>query len=309
MSRIHDALRRAESLRADRPAEQVPAEVGRTDDGGLELQDLLAKAKTGLDAETQAEISSVSVHEPSTKAPEAVFRTVQWNPDAKRVLFSSRESPAMAKEEFRSLRARFYQILATRPLKVVLVSSALPGEGKSFVSANLAEVLSRHSGRSALLIDGDLRRPQLHRMLGAPSGPGLTDYLQKPNLREHDVVQKGDADGLYFLPCGTETPNSSELLSSPRMKQLVQWARDEFSWVVIDSPPVVLVSDAARLAEFCDGVVLVVQADATSYEIAAKAKSMFRENAVLGAVLNRVPGRNREVAGYYYHGYSDGASR
>lgn len=300
MSRIHDALRRAESLRSDRQGDVAPAaDLERADEGNLELTDLLTKAKTGAGPEALTEAPTAEGSSPAAVAP---YRTVVWNPDPNRLLFSSPDGPSVAKEEFRGLRARFYQILASRPLRAVLVSSALPGEGKSFVASNLAEVLSRHSGRTALLIDGDLRRPQLHKIFGAPAGPGLTDYLQG-SLCESDVIQKGNSDGLFFLPCGTESPNSSELLGSPKMKKLLQWAKEEFSWVVIDSPPVVLVSDAARVAEFCDGVVLVVQAGVTSYEIALKAKRQFRENAVLGAVLNRVPQRAREINMYHYTGY------
>ena len=301
MSRIHDALTRAASIQAERqPDQQRETEVRPVTGGIPEIEILLPEDTASIADEPQAEIelSPNRVDQVSEKT----FRTVSWSPDPTRFLFSAQGPHSCAKEEFRSLRTRFYQILATRPLKVALVSSALPQEGKSFVSANLAEVLARHSGRSTLLIDCDLRKPQLHEVLGAPASPGLTDYLQH-DLDEHDVVQKGETGNLFFLPCGTLSPNSSELLSSPKMKRMMQWARETFSWVIIDSPPVVLVSDAVRLADFCDGVVLVVRAKSTSYKVAAKAKGLFRDTSVLGAVLNRVPDRNRESARYHYSGY------
>jgi protein-tyrosine kinase len=302
MSRIHDALTRAQHLKAERPPDQTrETEVERAIPGNTELETLHSKASAVIDDEYQAEIEPPPTE--TAQVPAETFRVGLWSPDPTRFLFSTHGSHASAKEEFRSLRARFYQILAARPLKVALVSSALPKEGKSFVSANLAEVLSRHSGRSTLLIDGDLRKSQLHDILGGASTPGLTDYLQNENLNEQDVVQRGDTSGLFFLPCGTESPNASELLSSPKMKRLMQWAREKFSWVIIDSPPVVIVSDAVRLAEFCDGVVLVVCAETTPYETAAKAKSLFRQDTVLGVVLNRVPNRNRETTRYHYSGY------
>src|SRR6185437_8707260 len=131
-------------------------------------------------------------------------RKVEWKPDAQRMLsFDLRATNPVGLEEFRTLRSRLYQIRQRQTLSRLLITSALPGEGKTFVSANLAQVIVRQRGRKVLLIDCDLRLSRLHEVLGAPSKPGVTDYL-KGEADEFEIVQRSPLENLYFIPGGRQ---------------------------------------------------------------------------------------------------------
>ena len=118
-----------------------------------------------------------------------------------------RQRQRQGTEEFRTLRSRLYHLREKMPLKTVLVTSALPKEGKSFTATNLAQVMVRQQGRRVLLIDADLRAPRLHRMLGTTSDPGLSDYLQGKS-DEFSIMQRGPLENLFFIPSGTGSRRS-----------------------------------------------------------------------------------------------------
>src|SRR5260370_13012403 len=146
-------------------------------------------------------------------------------------------------EEFRTLRSRPYHTREKMTLKNLLVTSALPKEGKSFTSANLAQVLVRQHGRRVLLIDADLRGPRLHMMLGTTSSPGLSDYLQGRS-DEFSIMQRGPMENLFFIPSGDEISNPAELVANGRLKFLLQRVEALVDCIIIDSPPAVPASDA-----------------------------------------------------------------
>src|SRR5262249_39057588 len=125
-------------------------------------------------------------------------RETRWNPDPKKMLFFGTEEHASGMEEFRTLRSRLYQAREKQPLTRLLVTSALPKEGKSFTTANLGQVIVRQHGRRALLIDADLRNPQLHNQFGAEIGPGLGDYLRDES-DEYSIIQRGSMENLFFI--------------------------------------------------------------------------------------------------------------
>jgi capsular exopolysaccharide synthesis family protein len=228
-----------------------------------------------------------------------------WHPDARTVIFASGKDHALGSEEMRTLRSRLYKIREQQALQRVLISSALPGEGKTFISANLAMTLARQSEKRVLLIDADLRKSRLHVVLGAPSAPGLSDYLNGKS-EEAAVIQRGPQDNLFFIPGGNTCSNAAELITSARLKQLLQRMSGLFDWIVVDSPPTVPVSDASVLAELCDGVLLVVQACSTPYDLAQKACQQFREKHLLGAILNRAEAGSGYHSYYYNYGYGYG---
>ncbi len=152
----------------------------------------------------------------------------------------------------------------------LLITSSTQGEGKTFVATNLVRSIIRQADKRALLIDADLRAPRLHTALGAPSTLGLSDYL-RGEADEYRIVQNSETPNLCFIPCGTRVSNPSELLLSERMKVLLETVTPAFDWVILDSPPSLPVHDASSLADLCDGVLFVVRAGETSYEIAKKA--------------------------------------
>ncbi len=230
-----------------------------------------------------------------------------WKPDLETMLFLDSKPQRKGSEEFRSFRTRLYQLRAKQALTRILVSSPLPSEGKTFVAANLAQVLARQYGRRVLLIDGDLRLSSLHRFLGAPSTPGLTDYLRGA-ADVFSIMQMAPTGNLYFIPGGTAASNASELIALPRLRQLFEQVSACFDWVIVDSPPVIPIADAVALANHCDGVVLVINSGTTPFEMAAKSCQDLRHRPLLGVVLNRVAAK-ASSGRYYYEHYAYGKKR
>jgi len=218
------------------------------------------------------------------------------------MLFMNGNDNAKGTEEYRTLRSRLYHIREKMPLKKLLVTSALPKEGKSFTSANLAQVMVRQHGRRALLIDADLRGPRLHQMLGTPQGPGLSEYLSG-NTDEASVMQRGPMEGLFFIPSGQSIEDPAELVASGKLKVLLQRVEPIFDWIIIDSPPAIPVSDASVLAKACDGVLMVVRSNSTPSDIARKARMEFPDQMLVGVVLNGTDRDGAEYARYYYETY------
>lgn len=291
MSRIHEALKRAEQERAlTGPAQLETSILDRPADPGQIIASAAAMAG--------------GVPTPSFSA-EAVLtrsRTTAWHPDPATMLFFSGEEHSPGKEQFRTLRSRLYQAREKQPLSKLLVTSALPKEGKSFTTANLGQVIVRQHGRRALLIDSDLRNPQLHRILGAEAGPGLSEYLQG-QVDEYSILQRGPMENLFLIPAGEIVHNPAELLAGGRMKLLLNSLQPVFDWIIIDTPPAVPVADAAMIANLVDGVVLVVRSNSTPIDAAQRARNEFLERNIVGVVLNGVTPDVSPYVQYYYAAY------
>jgi len=299
MSRIHDALKKAEE---ERLAGKTPSPVVFESAEGPPTDAIAAPVPEPRPMNTATpdaiDANSEALLQRCTK--------VHWRPNRDVALFLETQSQvAPGMEEFRTLRSRLFQIRAKRPLKTILVSSALPNEGKSFVSSNLAQVFARQAGGKTLLIDCDLRKPQLHETLGAPSTPGLSSYLQG-KTDEFSIIQKAGYEDLFFIPGGEVGPGTPELIGNGRLKVLIKQLAPYFSWIVIDSSPTGPVSDASRVAEFCDGVLLVVRAASTPASVAELAKREFRDVPILGVVLNQVAHTDGAYSKYYYGQYGYG---
>src|SRR5947209_9433356 len=170
-------------------------------------------------------------------------------------------------------------------LKKILVTSALPKEGKSFTAANLAQVLVRQHGRRVLLIDADLRGPRLHEVLGTASSPGLAEYLNGQN-DEFSIMQRGPLEGLFLIPSGRRPEDPAELVANGRLKFLLQRVEPLFDWIIIDSPPAVPVSDAGILAKSCDGVLIVVRSNQTPFDMARHARKDCAGRPRVGGVVS-----------------------
>jgi capsular exopolysaccharide synthesis family protein len=225
-----------------------------------------------------------------------------WPANSKSMIFLADEAQAGGQEQFRTLRSRLYQLRGTSQLKVIVVSSAIPDEGKSFVSANLAHAFALQSDRRALVIDADLRRAGgVSTLLEAPLSPGLTDYLLGEQS-EANVIQKGSLKNLYLIACGKRVPKPGELIGDSRFSKLVERLRPAFDWIIIDTPPILPISDARAIAEFSDGVLLVVNSRSTQAHLAKRAMEEFRRESLLGVVLNRT----MEPSATYYSAYGYG---
>ena len=187
------------------------------------------------------------------------------------------------------------------------MTSALPAEGKTFVTTNLGQAVIRQKERRALLIDADLRCSRLHMPLGAPTSPGLSDYL-RGDMDLMSVIQAHGQEGnLCFIPGGSEVTDPSELLANGRMKTLLERVGSAFDWILIDSPPCVPVADANILADLCDGVLLVVRAQSTPASVIKKASREMQGRNVLGVVMNRVEPEGFDYGSYYHAGYGGNA--
>ncbi|MDP3949122.1 polysaccharide biosynthesis tyrosine autokinase [Microbacterium sp.] len=200
---------------------------------------------------------------------------------------SSKSSFAVS-ESLRVMRTNLQFMDVDHPPRRIVITSALPGEGKSTVAANLAAALAAN-GEHVVLVDGDLRRPTVARTMGLAHGAGLTDVLAgRADLA--DVLQRAPGmSGLLVLGAGTTPPNPSELLGSDRMKALLDQLADHAT-VIIDAPPLLPITDGAILTHQADGAILVIAAGSSTYDIVGKAMDAIEKvhGRVLGVVLNRV---------------------
>jgi capsular exopolysaccharide synthesis family protein len=254
-------------------------------------------AEAELDADSPLDLDNIS--------------QVAWLPSLHQL--PALEQRGAAVEQFRSLRSRMQEFRDLNTLKSILVSSGLPQEGKSFVAANLAISFARHKAARVLLIDGDMRRSSLHKLLGAPPGPGLTEYLAgKASLTQ--IMQRpmpGDAGhplpaglaSLIFIPGGNASDKAADLSGNRRFVRLIAEAAPHFDWIVVDSSPVNLVSDGVNLARSCDGVLLIARGGTTKYQVAQRALAELKASKVLGLVLNAVEDTPLTGGYYGYDGY------
>ena len=293
MSRIHEALKKAEELRppAWKPADPTPLGVG--DDG-------IAVAAGVMQSPRRGEVPTAGR---CLRLEELRQRCIKpgWKLSPDYDVFSTKQSSALCAEQFRTLRSRLYRLREKSPIRTLLVTSTLPGEGKTFVALNLALAIARQHERRALLIDADLRASRLHVRLGAPSAPGLSDYLGG-RADEFSILQADPKVELFLVPAGRPVGNPSELLANGKLKGFLNGINSVFDWVIVDAPPVLAVADAGIIAQFCDGVIVVVRAGETAHDLVKTTLQEFRGNNLLGVVLN---GAN-EGADYGGHSYYAG---
>jgi capsular exopolysaccharide synthesis family protein len=299
MSRIHEALKKAEEERAASQggAQLEPTPVGAESPVMPDMASHRVPDPVAVAAMMPAFGSPFSVDTMLARCPQ-----MEWKPDLGTMLFMNGDDSKRGTEEFRTLRSRLYHMREKMPLKKLLVTSALPKEGKSFTSSNLAQVLVRQHGRRVLLIDADLRGPRLHLMLGTTAGPGLSEYLQGKN-DEFSIMQRGPLENLFFIPSGTGIEDPAELVGNGKLKTFLQRVEPLFDWIIVDSPPAIPVSDASVLAKACDGVLMVVRSNSTPSDVARKAREEFPDQSLIGVVLNGTSDDAASYARYYYEAY------
>jgi receptor protein-tyrosine kinase len=309
MSRVHDALRRAEQMAGQARAEQ-----------GSELAEAAAQSSVPVAAASDA-IAAQSALRAAAAAPATITAPVPAGPGGaitldllKRVkvvpftpspdshlidIDNPHDAPA---EEFRSLRTRLNHMQSLQPIHSVVITSASPAEGKSFAAVNLAITESQLEGNNTLLIDCDFRRPIVHTLFGIQRSPGLTDYLMGKAALE-DCIYRIANSNLFIIPAGEAVVNPLELLNLREMRATLDQLPRAFNWVLLDSPPLLFAADANLLSTMCSGVILVVRIGTTTVESVTRAMGSLCEDNTLGIVVNGAR-RGELYSKYtYYHSY------
>jgi capsular exopolysaccharide synthesis family protein len=218
---------------------------------------------------------------------------------------TGRDNAEEIREAFRDLRMKIdYAFGATRPL-LLSITSPSEGEGKTFVSANLATAFA-DLGRKTILVDGDTRRGDLHHIIGRNRKPGLTDFLM--NSGRHEVIQETDNPKLHFIGMGTRTTTSPELLTSSQMQSLLAGLKRRYEVIIVDSPPMAAGSDAYVLGAHTGSVLTVLRSGTTNRDLAAVQMESFLRLPVrlLGAVLNDFTPQLGQGSYRYYSHYLPG---
>lgn len=214
-----------------------------------------------------------------------------------------------ATEAYRVIRTSIQFAQAGKELKTLAVTSCTPNDGKSMTAANLAVVLTQ-AGKSVLLIDCDMRNPTVHKNFNLSNKVGLSSCISMGTALS-DAVQKTSIEGLYALTGGVIPPNPSELLGSEQMKNVLQRAKEQYDYVLIDTPPVMPVTDALIVSRFVDGMIFVIASAEIKVEMARDVKNQLVNAGanILGVVLNKVRSEHHGYGyGYYYYYGSKEAS-
>jgi len=232
-------------------------------------------------------------------------------------LITHKRPQSQIAESFRSLRTSILLSgsFDSRP-KVVLITSALPREGKSSTCVNLAIVLAQKGSR-VLLVDSDMRRPTLHKVLGVSRDIGLSSLLDETVLEENAILPAPDFPNLFVLPSGQSPSNPAELLDSEVLRKLLKKWRSQYDFVIMDSPPTLSVTDAVVISPEVDAVVMVVRSGQTTKDAVRRTRdTLYQVNArIMGIVMNAVDLRSPDLYYYYYYSkrgngyYNEGSSR
>lgn len=298
MSRIETALKRAAAAAAPAGA-AVVEELKSVPSGDSILAHFPPETDPGADRASRG-LPSVLTH-PHSGAPahSGEFPTAL---EGKLVL---RHAAPVAVEQYRRLAATLHELRATQGTKTLMVTSALPGEGKTLTVTNLALTLSESYRFRVLLIDADLRRPTIHQVFGLRNRNGLADGLRS-DTGELSLVTI--TPHLSVLPGGRPESNPMAGLTSDRMRGLLEEAGSLFDWVLLDAPPVGIMPDAHLLARLTHGVIFVIAAGSTPFPLVDRAITEIGRESIVGTVLNRIDEANIPATGYYDHYYgSQGA--
>ncbi len=293
MSRIHEALKKAAQERSER----LPASI----DSSVAFDPIdLARPLGSVESFPTIGSNLSPLQDTNVLRYEDLMKKcvrTRLKIDPRMSVFEGQDEQNLGAERFRTLRSRLYQMASAQTLRRLVITSTLPAEGKTFVAANLAQSIVRQPERRVLLIDGDLRASRIHLSLGIQKSPGLVEYL-RGEADLCSVIQKEEGSNLCVIAGGRDVSNPSELLSNSRLKELLDLVSPLFDWIILDAPPALPVHDASIIADLCDGVLFVVRAGVTNFEMAAKAAGDFKEKH-LGVVLNRME-RGVGYGGYYY---------
>jgi len=278
MSNIFDALQRAEleNSGAEGPTLTIATELLQAaeqklrDSGAVIDQPVLGDA---FDSDPAAPVEDME------RCP-VLSVTIQ---DESRLVSLGKEG-SLGAEKFRFLAVRLRQLRQTRPLKKILITSTIPQEGKSTVACNLACTLARRKPQKTLLLEGDLRRPNITSRLGLGPLPGLCEWLsgETPNIN----IYRLENLGVWILPAGTTPQNPLELMQSGKLSPLMEQLEAWFDWIVIDSPPVLPLADASLWSRLADGILLVTRKGITEKQQLKRGLETIEKSKLLGALVN-----------------------
>jgi len=318
MGKIYDALKRAEEeaeiLKANyRPHDETvkdttpPKNISQQ----CKTDEHILKARFAQGDKEKTKVHNIMPDDASSKKKNVRFFTfsnplkkekkgVKQKPQTSKSLLSIHDSHSLAAEQYRILRARILSFGKVKSIKTILVTSCLPEEGKSTVSSNLAICMANGINEHALLIDCDLRRPTAHSIFGLNRDAGLSNYLND-DISLPQTLNKTNVKKLTLIPAGTPPSNPSELLSSQKMKDLIEEVRTRYDnrYIIFDSTPVHQTPDPTILAHHVDGIILVVKAGKTNREIITKTVETLGREKILGVVFNMA----QEPIKSYYHNY------
>jgi exopolysaccharide/PEP-CTERM locus tyrosine autokinase len=257
------------------------------------IEEALEKAKKIREAELR-----------DTASPKDVFRKVELRKVDNEYIITMTKPDSPIAEEYRRLKSML--IRETKPdfLNTVMVTSAIEREGKSITSINLAITLAQEIDHTILLIDADLRRPMLHEYLGIEVKYGLSDYLTK-DIDIEDILVKTGIGNLILLPAGHSVDNPAELLSSQKMRDLINEVKHRYMdrYVIIDTPPILQFADAISMGSLVDGVIFVVKEATAQKKSIENALNLIKDLKVLGIVFNCASIENLDghYSRYYYY--------
>jgi protein-tyrosine kinase len=292
MSRVHDALRRAE--------------------GGAAINEGAGEAVAAAPVEDRRAPEFLPINGGvGTVAPPVHLnlqpqllnevRVVAFTPAQESHLLDLNNSHETPAEEFRTLRTRLNHLQTLQPLHTIVITSPSPAEGKTFTAVNLALAQAHLAESSVVIGDFDLRRPIIHNLFQIDRAPGLSDYLTG-QCTFAQALRKVEGMNLYLLPAGSPVKNPLELLNMRQAKQLFEEMPRIFNWAIFDTPPLLFSADANLLATLADGTILVVKIGSTTFDNVSRAMQSLCENNVLGIVANGA--RASELYSKYTYYYS-----
>lgn len=293
MTRVSEALARAARTPSTdvapvQLADELPAQAAEE----IWPVESTAASRTGTDV-FRGEVS----RERDLPAGEAAIRIAHEPAVRDEKLVTQASVQAGAVEQYRRLAARLHLSQAESGTRTVMITSAVVSEGKTLTATNLALTLSESYKRRVLLIDADLRRPWVHELFRVPNVTGLNDGVRSDTDRKVPLIAV--SEHLSVLTAGRPDPDPMSVLASDRMRRILTDAAKSFEWVIVDTPPVALLSDAHLLARLVDTVVLVVKAGSTQHPAMVRAIEAIGRDRILGVVLNCVQDTYHERYGYY----------
>lgn len=230
--------------------------------------------------------------------------TISQNGKKGKEFIVANKSDSVASEAFKALRTRIRYSMVEGEAKTILITSSAPGEGKSTIAVNLAGSFALANKRT-VIIDCDLRKPRVHSIFNEKRFPGFTDYFVG-RVTFEEIERKTDVENLSFITAGTIPPNPSEILDSRGMKTFLKKLSNEFDVVIVDSPPVLTVTDAEILSRLVDETILVVSANSTDTDLMNKSVALLKhgeDSSFVGALLNNFEVQN-SYGSYYKYAYS-----